>query len=273
VENSTEKAVQRAIFTMRENLGEELTVDDLARAAMFSKFHFTRIFQRATGLSPGRFLSALRLHEAKQLLVSTSLNVADISIMVGYKSVGTFSSRFSRSVGMSPTVYRRMAGFAPTIATDPRAHRGALSQARLRGHVTWSMTESRGLAFVGLFPDRVPEGRPVRCAILSEAGSYDFDMVPSGSWYLLAQWVTGDPAAPVWPADRDAQQVCVATRGPLTVRHDTDARIDLRLKPAGDLDPPVLLALLDVRKLVLGARDDDMAVVAGARTPASSPAA
>ena len=96
MEESTKQAVDRAISTMRENLGEQLTVDDMARAAMFSKFHFTRIFQRVTGVSPGRFLSALRLQRAKQLLVSTSLNVADISLRVGYNSVGTFSSRFTR---------------------------------------------------------------------------------------------------------------------------------------------------------------------------------
>src|SRR5436305_4511192 len=115
MEDVAEKAVLRAIGEMRERLGEELTIDDLARAALFSKFHFTRLFQRLTGVSPGRFLSALRLQRAKQLLVSTSMNVADISVYVGYNSVGTFSSRFSRSVGMSPTAYRRCAGYAAVI--------------------------------------------------------------------------------------------------------------------------------------------------------------
>ncbi|MFD0592037.1 helix-turn-helix domain-containing protein [Catellatospora coxensis] len=80
---------------------------------MFSKFHFSRMFQRVTGLSPGRFLSALRLQQAKQLLVTTSFNVSDISLRVGYTSVGTFSTRFTRSVGLSPTIYRRRHGITP----------------------------------------------------------------------------------------------------------------------------------------------------------------
>src|SRR5688572_1243423 len=104
---------------MRDNLGEPLTVDDLARSAMFSKFHFTRIFQRVTGVSPGRFLSGLRLQRAKELLVSTSLSVADISVLVGYNSVGTFSSRFTRSVGMPPSRYRRRAGLASHLGSGP----------------------------------------------------------------------------------------------------------------------------------------------------------
>lgn len=91
MEEALEKAVRRVIETMREHLGDELTIDDMARTAMFSKFHFSRVFRQVTGISPGRFLSALRLQEAKRLLLSTSLSVADISIQVGYSSVGTFS--------------------------------------------------------------------------------------------------------------------------------------------------------------------------------------
>src|SRR5215212_10512242 len=67
MEKAIEQAVGRVIETMRENLGEQLTVDDMARTAMFSKFHFSRFFQRVTGVSPGRLLSAMRLQEAKHL--------------------------------------------------------------------------------------------------------------------------------------------------------------------------------------------------------------
>ncbi|NNJ08505.1 AraC family transcriptional regulator, partial [Streptomyces sp. PKU-MA01144] len=56
-----ETAVLRVIDEMHANLGQELTIDDMARTAMFSKFHFTRVFRDVTGTSPGRFLSALRL--------------------------------------------------------------------------------------------------------------------------------------------------------------------------------------------------------------------
>src|SRR5262245_51420880 len=106
--DAAEVAVRRVIKAMLENLDDDLTIDDMARIAMFSKFHFSRMFQRVTGVSPGRFLSALRLQRAKQLLLSTSFNIADISHRVGYTSVGTFSSRFTRSVGISPIAYRRL---------------------------------------------------------------------------------------------------------------------------------------------------------------------
>lgn len=248
-----ERAVERAIVTMRDNLGEQLTVDDLARAAMFSKFHFTRIFQRVTGVSPGRFLSAMRLQRAKQLLVSTSLNVADISIQVGYNSVGTFSTRFTRSVGLSPTAYRRLDGFAGQIPVDPSREDAQVPQAVVRGCVWTSTSEPGSMVFVGLFPNRIPEGRPVCCDILSRPGPYQFDAVPPGDWYLLAQSITASGPEDLTRGVLDANQaLSVGTHGPISIRRDSPPKvIDLRLQPIRSVHPPVLLALLDARKLAL----------------------
>lgn len=243
--DSIEQAVLRAIVTMRENLGEALTVDDLARSAMFSKFHFTRIFQRATGVTPGRFLSAMRLQRAKQLLVTTELNIAHISADVGYNSVGTFSSRFSRSVGMSPTRFRHLAGHATHIATEPGRPMPQPSHARVYGHA-WTHDNDPVLIFVGLFPERVPEGRPARCTVVDGAGEYELDAVPPGTWYLLAQAV---PSSPDRCEDPEATYVCAL--GPITVCRDSEIKTDLALNPVRALDPPVLLALLDARKHAL----------------------
>jgi len=52
-----------------------------------SPFHFSRIFAKTVGLTPGRYLTALRLFEAKRLLLSTSLTVSDVVCSVGYSSV------------------------------------------------------------------------------------------------------------------------------------------------------------------------------------------
>lgn len=99
--------IEYAVNTIRERYFEPLTLDELASAAMVSKFHFVRVFRRVTGVTPGRFLSAVRLQEAKSLLLATTLNVSDISAQVGYSSTGSFSQRVSASVGCSPTQYRQ----------------------------------------------------------------------------------------------------------------------------------------------------------------------
>jgi AraC-like DNA-binding protein len=252
VDDGTERAVLRAIEAMKQRLGDQLTVDDLAKAALFSKFHFTRIFQRVTGVSPRRFLSALRLQQAKHLLVSTEMRVADISVYVGYNSVGTFSSRFSRSVGMSPTMYRRRTGYATVIPIDTDIRANRPSSAKLICNVRLATPTPNAVIFIGLFPDRMPEGRPVHCSVLRHDDRIQFDSVPVGTWYLLAQGVTLDACHPAADCDCLDRQVSVATHGPILARPDSVISVDLILRPSRILDPPVLLALLDARKYAMG---------------------
>jgi AraC family transcriptional regulator len=236
-----EEAVMRVIAIMRENLGERLTVDDMARTAMYSKFHFSRTFQQVTGISPGRFLSAMRLEEAKRLLVSTSLSVTEISHRVGYTSVGTFGSRFASSVGIAPTMYRQTGGIVPRVpAPRPATER---CSATVHGAVLPATEgdEHRGTIFVGLFAERIPQGMPVRCAILREAGTYVLDDVPQGTWYVLVH-ATPDPVTPL----DEPGPPSVGSHGPITITEDTVlTAVDVRLRPMHVLDPPVLLAVQD----------------------------
>ncbi|HKN52856.1 MAG TPA: AraC family transcriptional regulator [Amycolatopsis sp.] len=236
------RAVARAIVTMRENLGEDLTIDDLARSAMFSKFHFSRVFHRVTGLSPGRFLSALRLAEAKRLLLTTAVSVADISHQVGYNSVGTFSARFSNSVGVSPTAYRRMCG-QPSIPERPTAQASGLV---VRGQLWRPAATEISAVFVGLFPHRIAEGAPARHSVLHGPGQYVLENVPAGSWYLLAH------ALGTAHGDDTGPRPYVGLTGPLTVRPGLTATLaDIRLKPRRGFDPPLLLALPDLRRVAV----------------------
>ncbi|WP_309116042.1 helix-turn-helix transcriptional regulator [Saccharothrix sp.] len=238
---------------MHQNIGEQFTIDDMARTANYSKFHFSRAFQRVTGVSPGRFLAAIRLQEAKRLLVSTTLTVTDISHRVGYTSVGTFSSRFRSSVGVSPTTYRQLGGFAPHI---PMARRAVDARpASVQGEISAPLGSPSGLIFVGLFPDGIPQGSPIRCSVLHRPGSYTLTNVPPGTWHLLAHSVAPGRESMLGdgPFAEDLA-LSVASYGPITVRPGVPfAHADLHLRPICMLDPPVLLALLDVRTIALGA--------------------
>jgi AraC family transcriptional regulator len=253
MEKAIEQAVGRVIETMRDNIGEQLTVDDLARAAMFSKFHFSRVFQRVTGVSPGRFLSAMRLHEAKQLLVSTSLSVTDISHRVGYTSVGTFSSRFKRSVGVSPSIYRQLGGFTPAVVIQGQRRVAKPRAATVRGKVWAPHTDELGLIFVGLFADRIPQGQPVRCTVVHRPGQFILENVPQGTWYVLAHSSAAGLEAMRESAELDlGQALCAGSYGPFTIRAESVTEYaDVRLRPVCDLDPDVLNALLDIRSVAL----------------------
>jgi AraC family transcriptional regulator len=235
------RGVERAVEVMTSNPGQNITIDDLARTALFSKFHFSRVFQRATGISPGRFLSAVRLAEAKRLLVSTSLSVADISCVVGYNSIGTFSSRFRGSVGVPPTRYRRLDGVVPTVPV-PEATQGETVAGGLDGevHQPWGGDRVGGV-FVGLFPMPILQGSPARHAVLPCTGFFSLTDVPVGTWYLMSCSI---------PTGVD-QPRYLGRHGPIVIRSgQPNGPFDIELRAKRAIDPPVLLAPLDgVRSL------------------------
>ncbi|HKN55892.1 MAG TPA: AraC family transcriptional regulator, partial [Amycolatopsis sp.] len=167
----------RAISSIRERYFEPITLAELSSEVFISRFHFSRMFADATGITPGRFLTAVRLFEAKRLLLTTSLNVSDIVCSVGYSSVGTFTSRFSRAVGMTPTQYRdpRVAELLVAISPDYR-RLPSLRSLRTVGRSCATLQTGTGVLslqiglprdagpadiLVGLFADPVPQCGPV----------------------------------------------------------------------------------------------------------------
>ena len=98
---------------------EPLDVDDMARAAGLSRAHFSREFRRAFGESPHAYLLTRRLERAASLLRMTDRSVADICFSVGLQSVGSFTTSFTRTFGLSPNVYRAKFPPADTHAMIP----------------------------------------------------------------------------------------------------------------------------------------------------------
>ena len=93
---------------------EQLDVPAIARAAHLSQAHFSREFRRAFGEAPHQYLLTRRMERAAALLRNTDRTVADICLMVGLRSVGSFTTSFGRTFGLSPTAYR--AAHTPAVA-------------------------------------------------------------------------------------------------------------------------------------------------------------
>jgi AraC-like DNA-binding protein len=90
---------------------EPLSVSDLARTAGLSPAHFSREFRRAFGESPHSYLLTRRLERAAAMLRTTDRSVAEVCLSVGLQSIGSFTTSFTRTYGVSPTAYR--AAFPP----------------------------------------------------------------------------------------------------------------------------------------------------------------
>lgn len=246
-------AVRNAIASIHDRYFEPLTLTDLASEVFVSPFHFSRIFAKATGITPGRYLTAVRMFEAKRLLLTSSLTVSDIVCSVGYSSVGTFTSRFTRAVGRSPSQYRDAEVRELLMAIAPHYQRlpspQALREAGMRdaspagtgGSIKVSIEMPPGTepgnVLVGAFAERIPQCGPVAFTATSNALSANIELtdVPPGRWTVLAAAESHDTACPSF---------CLGTAGrSVTVGRGETVPVHIPMRPLQPTDPPIAITL------------------------------
>ncbi len=96
----------RARDLAHSRYADSLDVAALAARAHVSPTHFTRSFREAYGATPHQYLIARRMERAALLLRETERPVTDVSLDVGFASLGSFSATFHRWLGVSPSAYR-----------------------------------------------------------------------------------------------------------------------------------------------------------------------
>lgn len=236
-----QRVVERVIQAMREHLPSPIDNRQFAEIACLSPYHFNRIFHRLAGIPPIQFQYALRLHSAKNLLLTTNLSITDICYEVGYNSLGTFTSRFTKQFGMAPGTFRCFAKEVGPIRLDelvlPVRSSNTLAVADVTGALHFP-GDTRGVAFVGAFERGIPEGRPVACS-LTNSSFYRLSVPAKGQWQAFAL------AAP-WNAtlaDLLAFKGILQGRsGVLTVERDHWLGTgDIHLSDPSSYDPPILL--------------------------------
>lgn len=191
------QAVTSAINAMRDRLGEHQELKDAACAAFMSPFHFHRVFRSVTRATPGQFRTAMRMAEAKRLLLECDMSATEISVAVGYSSFGTFTSQFTKLVGMPPGRFRRTA----TLVADLTV--GALlgdlvgqpsrDETLTVGWLSARPDNTEGIAAVALFPSTIAQELPVACGVAEPPGRVAI-RVPGirGSFLALAASVRAD---------------------------------------------------------------------------------
>lgn len=243
-------AIERVLRAITEDLSEPITLQTMADIAAVSPYHFNRIFRAITGVPPLRFVSALRIAEAKRLLLTTRLNVTDACFEVGYNSLGSFSSRFKEFVGVSPNQVRRLLDTVIQPHAHSWLHLPAGDNLQSPDAITIGKVVGQpappGPILVGLFKDPLPQGRPVACAILTQPGPCALSAPPpDGRYYVFAvalRW----SGAPLHYALPSPKQLQVGMGGhPLVItRRQTTRKVEIALRPWRLIDPPLLVDLL-----------------------------
>jgi AraC family transcriptional regulator len=240
-------AVDKAIAYMKQHLEEEVTTKKLADLTGYSHFHFTRIFKKATGISPRHFLSALRIEQGKEELAQSS-SLTKAMMASGYLSQGTFQTRFKNYVGISPKRYeasikmlQEMMDKTKTLLPEGGELEALGSGAKVSCHIQVPRG-FRGIIFVGLFPKPIPDQRPVKGTAFSHNSSQCiFTDIPEGTYYLLAaglEWGV-NPLRYFQPG--------TFLRGKfertIEITKNTDCKAAVQLREPLSHDPPILINL------------------------------
>jgi AraC-like DNA-binding protein len=101
-----------------KNYHEPIDLDQISRQALLSRFHFHRLFTRIYKKTPHQYVTQTRLEAAKLLLAKEGISITDVCNMIGFESLGSFSSLFSKQSGYSPQYYRNIAWLKKKLAKE-----------------------------------------------------------------------------------------------------------------------------------------------------------
>ena len=100
------KRLNNAKDYIDENFSGEIKIEDAAKAACMSDFHFLRLFKKVFGDTPYRYITQLRINKAFNLILKTNMPITGICHEIGFSSLSSFSWLFKQKYGMSPDAMR-----------------------------------------------------------------------------------------------------------------------------------------------------------------------
>ncbi|PLR78376.1 AraC family transcriptional regulator [Bacillus sp. V3-13] len=184
--------IDEAVAYIHTHLHDQLTLARLAEHVAYSPYHFSRMFKEQVGLSPLYYVSALRLQKAKDLLINTGLSIRDIGLEIGQQSLGTFTTRFSKCVGVTPSEFRHSLPYTAAMMNsllklgvwreiEPQPSEYGTVEGTVRTKFPFE-----GVIFIGLFAKPIPEGIPMRGTLMPGPGAFSITGVKPGTYYLMA---------------------------------------------------------------------------------------
>ena len=270
-------SVTRAVDYMRSRIAEPQRLSDIARAALLSPFHFHRIFRHVTSTTPARFLTALRMAEARRLLATSDLSVTEVCLAVGYSSLGTFISQFNKLAGLPPRRFRSMltdlgdtplgdlagAGVGVGVGAGEHTAPGPL------GAVTGGHADG-GHALLALYGNDAQDDDPVTYGMLRTNRLTHVKPLIDGEYHAVA---VGFPAratlADVLGGTRTAEFVGSVDTPIVVAGGLTRSSFHVALRPPRSIDPPLQLTseLLTLVRLTRPAGSRTVPVTARCATP------
>jgi AraC family transcriptional regulator len=223
VERDYRERILRVLVHIQQNLDAAISLDELARIARFSPFHFHRVFRGMVGESVMQHVRRLRLERAAMRLRQSTRPITDIAFEAGYEAHESFTRAFHASFGCSPSEYRRSRADDHAISSPASVHYVAA-------------TADMNFNPIGTEHDpmnvEIRELEPMRVAFVRHTGPYD---EVGTSWERLCDWAGANfvfgPETRLFGACYDDPDVTPPDR----IRYDACMTVDDALQPEGDV--------------------------------------
>ena len=124
--NTPTHPVDYCMMFMRNNLAENITIQQLSSLIHVSRPYLNKLFVQHTGVTPMQYMTEIRMDAAKSLLMTTSRRVSDIANDVGFQSPKYFCATFHRATGMSPREYRKAEGLNAFANAEEDNHKPSI---------------------------------------------------------------------------------------------------------------------------------------------------
>ncbi len=185
--------INKTIKYIRDNIENDITLDDIADYMNYSKFHLSRTFKKKTGASLKQYIEALKVEKGISEIIESDQSVTDIALNTGHKSLTTFSRTFKKQTKLSPKKYKKQATFTYNFLISWMKKKSYLVHhdhfTKTDNSFSLSISYPDGykpkITCAGLFPEAMPKGEPVVGVATADILEFTIDNIPNGTYYLF----------------------------------------------------------------------------------------
>lgn len=242
---------------IRENIHNDLSLEDLSKHFGYSKYHLSRRFKEETGYSYKQYVEALKIEKSIISLIDSNRNSKASFIDSQHESAGTFSNTFKKLTGLSPMLYKKSLNILSHTLINTIKHKGEViyrshrvdKGGRISVRLHYPEIHGERVSFVGLFKNGIPNSAPVVGYALYKQYDCVLDFIPEGNYYLLVTEI--DLMADMMQyyvlnlnyRSKVDHQICVT--------NETDVHYDLMMRLSVPEDPPIVVNLPFIVKQAL----------------------
>ncbi len=241
--------IEKIVKYIRDNIERDITLDDIAEHTNYSKFHLSRSFRKAKGISLKRYIEGLKVEKGIEKIMKDEESVTDVAYDVRHKSLGTFSNTFKKQTAITPKKYKKQSSHAYKFLIkwinnkNIIVHYDNFSETGNSFSVRISYPDGYDpkITCMGLFPEAMPKGEPIVGVASSDILEFTIDNIPNGEYFLFMCEIMEDFSLTKSLVLDNNYRACVPEA--YVFKGDSHYKLEIQMRRRIDSDPPININL------------------------------